>query len=153
MPVRLWVDADSCPVSVREMIIRFAERLKLKTVFAANRSIPLPSRKFLHMHVTENTADAADNYIVENCTHDDIVVTRDIPLAKRLVDKGITVLNDRGTVYNAENIGERLSLRNFNLELYESGLNAEKTGSFGKKELNLFANGLDRELHKKLKNK
>ncbi|WP_428768591.1 DUF188 domain-containing protein [Treponema sp. HNW] len=146
------VDADSCPVSVRDMIIRFAERLKIKAVFTANRIIPLKPSSYVRMEVSENLPDAADNQIVAQCGNDDIVITRDIPLAQRLVDKGITVLNDRGTVYTAENIRERLSIRNFNLELYEQGIAADKTDRFGKKELNLFANSLDRELQKKLKN-
>lgn len=148
----VWVDADSCPVGVRAMIIRFAHRLQIPAVFAANRPIPLePPSPFIRMHISEATADAADNYIVEHCGENDVAVTRDIPLASRLVEKGITVLNDRGVVYTDENIRERLSLRNFNLELYENGLKGDKTASFGKKELNLFANSFDRELQKKLK--
>ncbi|MGI5173389.1 DUF188 domain-containing protein [Treponema sp. OMZ 840] len=148
----VWVDADSCPIGVRDMIIRFAQRLKIPTVFTANRPIPLNTRcSFIRMTVSETTPDAADNYIVEHCSPADIAVTRDIPLASRLIDKGIRVLNDRGTVYTRENIGERLSLRNFNLELYENGLAGEKTSSFGKKELNLFANSFDKELQKKIK--
>lgn len=145
------VDADSCPASVREMIIRFAERLKIKAVFTANRVIPLKRSNYVHMEVAENLPDAADNQIVAQCGNDDIVITRDIPLAQRLVDMGITVLNDRGILYTAENIRERLSIRNFNLGLYEQGIAPEKTDRFGKKELNLFANSLDKELQKKLK--
>lgn len=103
------------------------------------------------MEASENLPDAADNQIVAQCGNNDIVITRDIPLAQRLVDMGITVLNDRGILYTAENIRERLSLRNFNLELYERGIAAEKTDRFGKKELNLFANSFDREIQKKLK--
>ena len=147
----LWVDADSCPVSVRDMIIRFAQRLKLHAVFAANRLIPLPRCDLLTMAVTEALPDSADNYIVQNSTDNDIVVTRDILLAERLLKKGVTVLNDRGVLYSTDSIRERLSLRNFNLHLYESGCAGERTDSFGKKELNTFANSLDRELHKKLR--
>lgn len=147
----LWVDADSCPVSVRDMIIRFAQRLKLHAVFAANRLILLPRCDLLTMAVTEALPDSADNYIVQNSTDNDIVVTRDILLAERLLKKGVTVLNDRGILYSTDSIRERLSLRNFNLHLYESGCAGERTDSFGKKELNAFANSLDRELHKKLR--
>jgi len=146
------VDADSCPVKVREMIVRFADRLKITAVFTANRIIPLPPSSYVRMEVSENLPDAADNSIVLQCQSDDIVITRDIPLAQRLVDMGITVLNDRGIIYTAENIRERLSLRNFNLELYERGIAGEKTEHFGKKELNLFANSFDKVLQKKLKN-
>ena len=103
------------------------------------------------MIVCEATPDAADNYIVENASQNDIIVTRDIPLADRLVEKNITVINDRGTLYTKENIKERLSIRNFNKELYTNGILSEKTSTFGPKELNNFANCLDREIQKKQK--
>lgn len=146
----IWIDADSCPVSVRQIIIRFALRLKLQLFFVANHPIPFEQNDSFKMIVTENTPDAADNYIVENIQANDIAITRDIPLASRLVEKKITILNDRGTIYTSENIRERLSLRNFNLELFNNGIMPERTGTFGKKELNLFSNSLDKEIQKKI---
>ena len=95
--------------------------------------------------------DAADNYIVEHIGGNDIAVTRDIPLAARLAEKHICVINDRGILYTPDTVSERLSLRNFNLELCENGLMPERTGIYGKKELNKFANCLDREIQKKLR--
>lgn len=103
------------------------------------------------MVVTEAEKDAADNYIVNNINQNDIAITRDIPFAARLVEKKIVIINDRGTVYNKENIAERLSLRNFNLSLYENGIESEKTSVYGKKELNAFSNCLDREIQKKIR--
>lgn len=147
----IWVDADSCPVDVRQIIIRFAKRLQLKTYFVANRIIPMPKSDIFEMIVADSSPDAADNIIVEKIKPDDIAVTRDIPLANRLVEKKITVINDRGTLFTAENIREKLSLRNFNKALYDNGLISEKNSSFGKKEANLFANCLDREIQKKLR--
>lgn len=146
-----WIDADSCPVQVRDIIIRFALRLEIKTFYVANHLIPIPNKPNFFMITTDNTPDAADNYIVENAGINDIIITRDIPLAHRLVSKSITVINDRGVVYTAENISERLSLRNFNLDLFQLGLCPEKTNTFGKKEVNNFANSFDREIQKKLK--
>ena len=81
----------------------------------------------------------------------DIVITRDILLAERLLAKEITTINDRGLCFTKENIKEKLSMRNFNLELFECGLIGDKTSTFGKKELNDFANCFDREIQKKLK--
>lgn len=147
----LWVDADSCPVRVRELIARTGKRLSLPVIFVANREIPRPEEGPVDMIVSEATPDAADDYIVDNCGNGDLVITRDIPLAKRLVDNTITVINDRGTVYNEQNINERLSMRNFMLELCNNGLTPEKTGQFGKKELNDFANTLDREITRLLR--
>ena len=62
------------------------------------------------------------------------------------------MLNDRGTVYTAENIKERLSVRNFMYELCANGLAPERTSSFGKKEIMAFAQAFDREVQKLLKN-
>lgn len=148
----VWVDADSCPVSVRELIIRFANRLNIQTNFVANRVIPLPASAVLSMHVSDDKQDAADDFIVAHCSDNDIAITRDVPLAVRLIEKNLVVLNDRGKLYTPENIRESLSFRNFNLNLVESGLPEKKTRAFTKKELNLFANCLDRELQKKLQN-
>ena len=103
------------------------------------------------MIIAETSPDAADNIIVERIQPNDIAITRDIPLASRLVEKQITVINDRGTLFTAENIREKLSIRDFNKTLYENGLISEKNSTFGKKELNLFANCLDREIQKKLR--
>lgn len=147
----IWVDADSCPVEVKQIIIRFAKRLQIKTYFVANRIIPIPKSELFEMIIADATPDAADNIIVENITTDDIAITRDIPLANRLVEKQTTVINDRGTLFTAENIREKLSIRDFNKTLYENGLLSEKNSSFGKKELNLFANCFDREIQKKLR--
>ncbi len=151
MTFTLWVDADSCPVQVRELIIRFAKRLQIKTIFVANRPIPLPALEILSMVIADNFQDAADNYIVENSTNGDIAITRDVPLAARLVEKNVIVLSDRGKLYSEENIRESLSFRNFNLELIQSGIPEMKTNAYSKKDLNQFANLLDRELQKRLR--
>ena len=149
----IWVDADSCPIQVRDVIIRASKRLRLPVIFVANRTIPLPnSHALLKMIISDSTPDAADNVIVELSTQQDIVITRDIPLANRLVEKKISVINDRGMLYDEENIRQRLSLRNFNLELFNLGLVGEKNGSYSNKDLQLFSNCFDRELQKKLKN-
>ncbi len=144
----IWVDADSCPVNVREIIIRFAKRLDSKAVFVANREIPLPKLHCLEMIIAENTADAADNYIVEYSSSGDLAITRDVPLAARLVEKNLVVISDRGKLYTPDNIRESLSFRNFNLELIQNGIPELKTNSYSKKDLNEFANLLDRELTK-----
>ena len=150
-PFTIWVDADSCPVSVREIIIRFAKRLDIKAIFVANREIPLPKLHCLGIVITENTADAADNYIVEHSVSKDFAITRDVPLAARLVEKGLVVISDRGTLYTPDNIREVLSFRNFNLELIQNGIPELKTNAYSKKDLSEFANLFDRELTKLLK--
>ena len=147
----IWVDADSCPIPVKDIIFRFCKRLNLKLIFVANHEIPMPKSQLFQMIVCDATPDAADNYIVENASQNDIVITRDIPMAARLLEKNITTINDRGLLFTSENIREKLSLRNFNKELYDNGILSEKTSTFSKKDVNNFANCFDREIQKKLK--
>lgn len=151
MDFSIWVDADSCPTPVKEIIFRFCKRLKLELIFAANHSIPMPKGELFKMIICDTTQDAADNYIIDNVKESDIVITRDIPMASKLIEKNITTINDRGLLFTKENIAEKLSLRNFNKELYENGIISEKTSSFSKKDVNNFANCFDREIQKKLR--
>lgn len=147
----IWIDADSCPVEVRELIFRFSKRLNIQTFLVANHTIPHPKNELFSMIICEQTQDAADNYIVEHSTENDIVITRDIPLAARLVDKNVTTINDRGFLFTKENIQEKLSMRNFSYDLLQSGYSIERITTLGKKEINNFANCLDREIQKKEK--
>jgi uncharacterized protein YaiI (UPF0178 family) len=147
----IWVDADSCPTPVRDIIIRFCKRLNLELIYVANHTIPMPKSDLFKMIVCDATPDAADNYVVENARKNDIVITRDIPMASRLLEKEITTINDRGLLFTTENIKEKLSLRNFNKELYENGIISEKMSTFSKKDVNNFANCFDREIQKKLR--
>lgn len=153
MDFSIWVDGDSCPVAVRDLIIRFALRLQITTYFVANRVIPIPKRPSLFkMIVTETAEGAADDYIVLHIQHNDLAITRDIPLASRLLDKGITVINDRGTAFSPESIREKLSIRNFNYELAQLGIKSDNINRFDKRDLNNFANCLDKILQSKIRN-
>ena len=147
-----FVDADSCPVRVREIICKTAKRLQVPAVFAANRPIPIPKNSYCTSVITGAEDQAADIYILDHATQGDMVITRDIPLAKQLVEAHIKVINDRGVVYTAENIDERLSIRNFMYELSVNGLAPERTKAFGKKEVMELARALDRETQCLLKN-
>ena len=151
----IWVDADSCPTDVRELIVRFVVRLKIPCNFVANRQIPLPqySKKtnLITMIITDNSEGSADDFIVSNVEPNDLVITRDIPLAARLIEKKITTINDRGKLFTSESIREDLSIRNFNYQLFTMGIQLDKTNKFNKKNLNDFANCFDKEIQKKIK--
>lgn len=147
----IYVDADSCPLRVREIICKTAQRLAVSAVFVANRTIPIPKNFYCTIIVTAACDQAADSYIIAHAVRGDIVITRDIPLAKQLVDAHVMVINDRGVVYTDENIGERLSIRNFMYGLAMNGLSPERTKSFGKKEIMAFARTLDQQMQRILK--
>jgi hypothetical protein len=147
--LRIWVDADSCPRPVREIIQRAVERTGVEAIFVANREIPGVDSE--HLVVVGREEGAADAHIVEHSGQRDLVVTRDIPLAKELVDRGNTVLNDRGEIFSPENVGERLSIRNFMYHLRKSGLLYSTERTYGRRELQAFANSFDKELTRLLR--
>jgi uncharacterized protein YaiI (UPF0178 family) len=148
--MKILVDADSCPRQARELVLRSSARTGIPAVFAANRLIPGIEGAGV-MELCAPGEGSADNRIVELARPGDLAITRDIPLARRLVDASILVMDDRGQVYTRENIGERLSLRNFMVDLAENGLRSERTASYGSKELKALANSLDRVLTRLMK--
>ena len=132
------------------MVCRFSSRLGIKTIFAANRPIPGITNEAV-MELCPQEEGAADNRIAALARRGDLVVTRDLPLAERLVNADVLVLDDRGRVFTKENIRERRSLRDFVVGLADNGMETERTASYGKKECNAFANSLDRELTRLMK--
>lgn len=148
----IWIDADSCPAQVREILIKAGEREKIHCHFVANRKIPFRKSHYAHMTVVETGEGVADDYIVENAVSEDMVVTRDIPLAARLLDEDVVVINDRGERFTPNEIREKLSLRDLMKEMRLSGLATEGQNRFGPREIHAFAACFDRELRKILNN-
>ncbi len=144
--MRVFIDADSCPVRVREIVCRAAKKRNFLAIFTANRQIPLPRNRNVRFILVAQGEGRADAYIKEQVGPGDLVITRDIPLAAELVDLGPVVVNDRGETYTKENVRERLSIRNFMKELREVGLYESPTGGFGRKEVKAFAATFDRIL-------
>lgn len=147
--MKIWVDADSCPVKIRDIIAKASKRVCIQTIFVANREIPVRLHEFISKVITSSEDQSADKYIVDNIETEDIVITRDIPLADELVHEGLTVLNDRGVIYTFENIKERLSIRDFMQEARELGLGYETTSRFGPKDIQNFSNAFDKVLRQK----
>jgi uncharacterized protein YaiI (UPF0178 family) len=91
---------------------------------------------------------SADNRIVELAHPGDLALTRDIPLASRLVDAAVLVMDDRGRIYTKENIREQLSLRDFTLDLAEKGLKTGRRAGYTNRELKTFADSFDRIINR-----
>lgn len=142
----IWVDADSCPVRVREIVIKASFRLSVPTVFVANREIPIATHSFVHLVITSSQEQSADSYIVLKAQIGDLVVTRDIPLATQLVEAGIAVINDRGTEFERNSVRERLSIRNFMYEAHLFGISNDKVKQFSKKDIQKFSATFDKVL-------
>jgi len=144
--MKILIDADSCPRNARDLVLRRAVKTGIRIIFAANRQIPdTDGAEMIICPVIDNSAD---DRIVELAEKGDLAVTRDVPLAKRLVEKEAFVIDDRGRVFTKDNINELLSLRNFTVGLADNGLEVERTANYGKKELKTFADSLDRILTK-----
>lgn len=148
--MKIWVDADSCPVKIRDIISKASKRVEIEAIYVANREIPVRFHDYIKKVVTDQVSQSADIYIVNNIEQDDIVITRDIPLADELVARNILVLNDRGVVYTKENIKERLSIRDFMEEARFNGLSSETTSRFGPKDIQNFSNAFDKALRQKM---
>lgn len=144
--MKIWVDADSCPTKIRDIISKASLRLEIHSYFVANREIPVRKHEYMHKVITPNIEQSADQYIVDNVKEDDIVITRDIPLADQLVEMNVTTINDRGNHFTKENIKERLSIRDFMQEARELGLKTETTSRFNQKDIQNFANTFDKLL-------
>lgn len=143
---KVWIDGDSCPSLLRSYIASAAKAKRITSIFVANSTIPLPhDNSFIEMVVCGNSKDAADNLIFSKVSVNDIVVTRDIVFASRLVKKGIFVINDRGTVFTKENVDDRLRERDFNLNLAQIGLGGKSKYRYGEKELIKFKNIFERK--------
>ena len=143
------MDADSCPLLVRKYLISYTKKLNVELIFVANKNIPGDGAgKNFSMQICPEESGAADKWILENCAEYDVIVTRDIPLAAALIGKCFCVMNDRGTVFCAENIGRRLKERELGMQMSELGIGTKKRSAYSKKEFAEFAKTFDREIHK-----
>ena len=118
---QIWVDADACPVVIKEILYRAATRTETHTTFIANHSLRLPPSPFLKFQQVQSGFDVADNEIVERLMKGDLVITADIPLAAEAIEKGALALNPRGELYTTDTISARLTMRNFMETMRNSG--------------------------------
>ena len=136
---------------IKEIVFRASERVNLPVVLVANKSLNKHNTKLVESIVVADGFDAADDYIAEHTEVEDLVITADIPLAARVVAKGGVALDPRGELYNEENVGERLSMRDLMMELRSGGLVQGGPGQFSLTDRQRFASSLDRLLTQMLR--
>ena len=144
--MNVWVDADACPKAIKHVLFKAAERLQISMTLVANQYIPTPPSKVIKSLQVAQGFDVADNAIVDAVSQGDLVITADIPLAAEVVAKGATALNPRGTVYTKENVRDYLQRRNRAEELRATGMISGGPAALDKKDVQAFANALDRTL-------
>lgn len=144
----IWVDADACPVVIKEILFRAAERTKVQLTLVANQNLSIPPSLFISFQRVSSGFDVADNEIVKRVSAGDLVITSDIPLAAEVIEKGGCALSPRGELYTADNIKDRLNMRDFMDTLRGSGIDTGGPAVLSKSDRQSFANKLDQFLTK-----
>ena len=144
--MKIWVDADSCPVVIKEILFRAAERTQTQTTLLANHYLKIPPSKVINFVQVSAGFDVADNEIVKRAHPNDLVITADIPLAAEVVEKGCLALNPRGELYTESNIRQRLNMRDFMDTLRSSGIETGGAPPISQADRQAFANNLDKLL-------
>lgn len=147
--MKIWVDADACPVVVKEILFRAADRTGVKLTLVANQAIHTPSSPNINTMQVPHGFDVADDEIVKRLNPGDLVITGDIPLAAEVIDKGGHALSPRGEMHTTENIRARLNMRDFLDTMRASGVDTGGgPAAFNQRDKQTFANNLDRFLTK-----
>lgn len=146
MSLKLYVDGDAFPNLLKPILFRAIERLRLETYVIANKKINIGQSKQIHYIVVNTGADEADNKIVELLNKDDLVITADIPLANRVIEKKAHAIDHRGEIYTEDNIKQYLAIRNLMQEIRDSGEMTKGPSAFNQKDCQNFANSLNKFL-------
>ena len=148
---QIWVDADACPAPIKEILYRTARRLKLQVTLVANQSMRVPPSKLIRLITVPEGADVADDRIVEMLAPGDVVVTGDIPLAARVVGKAAIAIGVRGELLDENSVHDRLASRDLMEQFRSAGVDTRGPSPLTQKDIQTFANQLDRTLTRCLK--
>jgi uncharacterized protein YaiI (UPF0178 family) len=151
--MQIWVDADACPKAIKDILFRAAERTGILTILVANQHLQTPASRYIKSMVVKSGYDVADNEIVKNLCVGDLVISGDIPLAYDVIGKGGHAINPRGERYTQDTIKERLSMRDFMDTLRSSGINTGGPSALNSRDIQAFANQLDKFLAEQGANK
>ncbi|MDX2504951.1 MAG: YaiI/YqxD family protein [Gammaproteobacteria bacterium] len=150
--MQIWVDADACPVVIKDILFRAAQRTRVQMTLVANRPVLTPPSDYIKSLKVSAGFDVADNEIVKRVSVDDLVITSDIPLAAEVIEKGGHALNPRGELYSADSIKSRLNMRDFMDTLRGSGIHTGGPPPLSQSDRQAFANHLDTFLTRYAKN-
>ena len=149
--MKIWVDADACPVVIRDILFRAAKRTGVTMTLVANQPVRVPASPHIEFVQVSPGFDAADNEIVKRAVSGDLVVTADIPLAAEVMETGVHALSPRGELYSSDTIRQRLNMRDFMDTLRASGIHTGGPPALSRRERQSFANHLDRMLTRRAK--
>lgn len=149
--MQIWIDGDACPKTIKDILFRMAIRTQTSLIVVSNHPLSAPSSPFIKRIQVGAGFDVVDKYIVDCIQPGDLVITADIPFADAVVTQGGFALNPRGELYSANNIKQHLGSRNFNESLRSTGMITGGPNKHSSKEIQRFANNLDKWItqHKK----
>ncbi len=145
--MKIWVDADACPVVAKEILFRAADRTGVQLTLVANQPISVPRSDNIRSLQVPRGFDVADDEIVKRLDEGDLVITADIPLAAEVIEKGGHALSPRGEMHTHENIGAKLNMRDFMDTMRSSGVEmGGGPSAYSQRDKQEFANKLDQFL-------
>ena len=145
----IYVDADGCPV--KNEVYRVAKRFGLKVFLVSNSRMGIPEEELFELVIVNEQFNAADDWIVEQVRDNDIVVSADIPLAARCLEKGSRVIDPRGRIFTEESIGDALANRDLLAYLRDMGDVTGGPAPFEKRDRSRFLQGLDKVIQAVIK--
>lgn len=148
----LFIDGDAFPNLLKIIVLRAIEKQKITTYVIANKKISIGKSSFVKYLIVDAGADEADDKIVELLKEGDLIITADIPLANRCIDKNAHAIDHRGETYTVDNIKQYLAYRNLMQEIRDSGEMTKGPAAFGNKDAQNFANSFNAFLQKNKKN-
>ena len=148
MAFQIWIDADACPVPIKNLVFRAANRLEIQVTLVANSYLSKPHSPWVQVVQVEKGFDVADHVILERMQAGDLVVTQDVPLAAEVVQANGYAINPRGTWYDKQSVAAHLRRRNEREQLREAGLVSGGPAPFSAKDTQTFAQHLDQFLAK-----
>jgi uncharacterized protein YaiI (UPF0178 family) len=139
--IRIFVDADACPV--KDETYRVAERYGLHVYVVANAFMAVPRCDWIERVIVPEGPDVADDWIAERAGPNDIVITADIPLAARCVRAGASVIAPNGKAFTDDSIGMTLATRNLMTDLRSAGAVTRGPPPFSRQDISRFLSALD----------
>ncbi len=146
--MKIWVDADACPKTIKEILYNAAIKRAIKVIFVANQFLQVPTSENIKFLKVPPGFDVADNEIVRQVNIGDLVVTADIPLAQEILQKKAMALNPRGERYSPDTIAAKVTMRDFYDTMRSSGMQTSGPPTLTQTDRRQFANELDRILTK-----
>ena len=145
-PITLYVDADACPV--KEECYKVARRYGLQVFVVANSFLQVPREPGIERVVVEAGPDIADDWIAERAGPRDVVITQDIPLAGRCLERGAQVLASNGRAFTPDTIGMALASRSIAEHLRSTGEITRGPPPFQASDRSRFLSALDEAIHR-----